>query len=46
MCQLLLLKMASRSERIENEGDGEKGTKLIHFPDKNKTLDWKKSEKM
>lgn len=37
MCQLLLLKLAPGSERIQNEGDGEKETELIYFSDRTRS---------
>lgn len=37
MCQLLLLKLALGSERIENEGDGEKEAWLIYFFDRTRS---------
>lgn len=42
MCQLLLLKVAPGSERIENEGDGEKQTVLIYFSDRTRGYTEKK----
>lgn len=46
MCQLLLLKLAPGSERIQNEGDGEKETELIYFSDRTRSYTEKNLEEI